>query len=148
MANKNSVYQYIPGSAYSGWRAQINISYTDGDTCVIDIPSYIDGRVTFPCASGNDHTLTSTERTKANKILSEAIRMCEATPVRLYNDRVKLEAVIAANKHQFSDYKDCLEWALSEVILSYEALSVLYTDPTYYEPFLGRHLNDRQKPTR
>lgn len=145
--SRNSVYHYILGSTYSGWRAQINITYADGDTCVIDAQSYIDGRVTFPCASGNDHTLTAAERNKANKILSEAIRMCGVTPVRLYNDRVKLEAAIASNKHQFSDYRDCLEWALSEVDLSYEALSVLYTDPTYYEPFLGRHLNDRHRPT-
>lgn len=137
-------YQYTPGTTYSNWRAQVNMLYKNGDVCVVDLPSYIDGRRTFPCASGLDHTLTSADKTKINKIISEVTKVAEATPSRLYNHRIKLETVIANNKHSFYDYKDCLDWALSEVGLSYEALSLLYTDPTYAEAFMGKHINDKK----
>lgn len=118
--------KYHRGTEASQFRDKIEIYYKDGDTCVVDVPTYMNGCKVFPCGSGNNVTVSGKLAQELNNMASTALEVEHLTPSSFRELRVKFERLIKSNTATFYDWKSAVAWACGELDMSSNLLKCMY----------------------
>lgn len=124
-------YKYYDGTQSSQYRDKVEIDLGN-DICVVDIPSYLNGRRIFPCGSGNNCKICRTDIIEINKIIRQKSGLSDITQPALQRMRVRIETCMRTSINEFYDWKDCLDYCISQLNIPDTALKFLYPTTEEY----------------